>query len=142
MIRTFAEGDLDALLDTWYRASLIAHPFLTEDFLAQERKNIPELYMPHAETWVFDLDGDIVGFISLIENEVAAIFVEPDLQGRGIGRSLMDYVRALRGELEVDVFEANSIGRRFYDRYGFLPMREYMHEPTGQRVLRLHLPQA
>ena len=47
------------------------------------------------------------------------VFVAPGSQRRGGGRVLMDHVRASRDYLEVEVFEANEIGRAFYDAYGF-----------------------
>ena len=139
MIRKYHDHDLNELLEVWYQASLVAHPFLDESFLSQERQNIATIYMPMAETWVYVRAGHVVGFISLIGNEVGALFVAPVLQGQGIGRALMDHASALREELEVDVFKANSLGRRFYDRYGFSLEREHVHGQTGQPMLRLRL---
>ena len=49
----------------------------------------------------------------------------------------MDKAQALHGDLEVEVFKANSIGRKFYSTYGFEQLEEKSHEPTGQQVLRL-----
>ena len=40
MIRPYVEEDLEALLDVWYRASQIAHSFLTEDFFESERREM------------------------------------------------------------------------------------------------------
>lgn len=139
MIRAYQDNDLNEVLEVWYQASLLAHPFLDETFLSQERENIAKVYMPLAETWVYLRHGHLVGFISLIGHEVGAIFVDPTVHGEGIGRALMDHARALREELEVEVFKANRIGRRFYDRYGFSLEREHVHEQTGQPVLRLQL---
>ena len=45
----------------------------------------------------------------------------------------------LHGDLEVEVFKENSIGRNFYSHYGFEHLEEKVHEPTGQQVLRLKL---
>ena len=139
MIRPYAAKDLDDLLTAWGAASEIAHPFLSDEFIASERENIPDLYLPNAETWVFEADGTVVGFIALIGNEVGAIFVHPSHQKIGIGHQLMDMAKELRGELEVEVFAANSIGRAFYAKYGFIPIEEKVHEPTRQDVLRLRL---
>ena len=139
MIRAYQDADLDGLLDVWYRASLIAHPFMDDTFLTQERINIAKVYIPVAETWVYVSRARVVGFISLIGNEVGAIFVDPASQGKGIGRALMDHASATRKTLEVEVFKANPIGRRFYNRYGFTFEREEVHEQTGQPVLRLRL---
>lgn len=139
MIRPYAPDDLDRVLDVWYRASLVGHSFLTEEFLAAEREEIADRWMPLADTFVYELDGSIVGFVSLVGNEVGAIFVDPDHHGRGIGRALMDEARARRPYLELAVFEANEIGRRFYDAYGFRFVERHLHEPTGQTELRLRL---
>lgn len=139
MIRAYAATDLEDLLDVWYRASLLAHSFLDEAFFDGERLAIAEQWLPMAETTVYEADGRVVGFVALIGNEVGAIFVDPDHQSRGIGRALMDHAREARPFLELDVFEANSIGRRFYDAYGFEQVDRHVHEPTGQTELRLRL---
>ena len=138
-IRPYTDDDLEQLLDVWYRASLIAHPFLSEEFFEAERHEIAEQWLPVAETMVYEIDGRVVGFVALIGNEVGAIFVEPDSQGRGIGRALMDAARESRPLLELDVFEANSIGRRFYDAYGFEFVDRHMNEAVGLPELRLRL---
>lgn len=139
MIRAYRDSDLDELLEAWYRASLVAHPFLSADFLEQERENISAIYLPAAETYVYEKDGRVVGFIALVGDEVGGIFVDPALHGQGVGRALMDHARGLRTRLELDVFKDNAIGRRFYDRYGFRLVEEHQHEGTGQWLLRLVL---
>lgn len=139
MIRQYESRDLDDLLSVWASASELAHPFLSGEFLATERETIANVHLPKAETWVFEKAGRVVGFVSLLGNEVGAIFVDPEHHGTGIGRALMDKARALRGELEVEVFKANGIGRGFYAKYGFEPIGEKVHEETGHEVLRLRL---
>ena len=49
----------------------------------------------------------------------------------------MDKAQELYGNLEVEVFKENEIGRSFYSKYGFEQLEEKYHEPTGQQVLRL-----
>ena len=124
-------------MTSWENASRIAHTFLTEAFLAQERENIETIYMPRSDTWVAEQYGEIVGFLSLMGNEVGAIFLEPRCHGTGIGKALMDKAQELHGDLEVEVFEANSMGRKFYDRYGFHLIETKHHEETDQTILRL-----
>ncbi len=137
IIREYRENDLKDVLSCWENASKLAHPFLTSEFLDQERYNIPNVHLPSADTWVAELDRRVIGFISLLGNEVGAIFVEPEFHGVGAGRALMNKAQELHGDLEVEVFQANSIGRRFYSNYGFEPMSEKVHEETGNKVLRL-----
>ena len=139
MIRKYDTGDLAELLDVWYDAAQIAHPFWTRDLFEQERRDISEKFLPIAETWVFEKEGRVVGFIALLGDEVGGIFVAPTQHGQGIGRALMDHARASRDHLELEVFEANEIGRAFYDAYGFAVVGERLDEKTELRLLRLRL---
>jgi len=141
-LRLFAPDDLDALLSTWQSATRLAHPFLTEAFIEQEKFNIPNVYIPNAETWVVEQDGNVIGFLALIGNEIGGLFVRPDLHGTGAGWALMEKACQLHPCLEVEVFKENSIGRKFYDRCGFQLMHELNHEATGQMLLRMKLDQA
>ena len=136
-IRQYENSDLNAVLSSWETATRLAHPFMTDEFIAQERINVAEIYMPNTDTWVVDIDGNIEGFIALMGNEVGAIFLQPTHHGKGAGKALMDKAQELHGDLVVEVFKVNKIGRKFYSRYGFEQLEEKFHEPTGQQVLRL-----
>ena len=139
VIRKYNTHDLAELMDVWHDASQIAHPFWTSEMFDRERRDICQKFLPIAETWVFEAEGRVVGFIALLENEVGGIFVSPRRHGHGIGHALMDHARASRDHLELEVFEANKIGRAFYDAYGFNIVGERLDEETGLRVLRLRL---
>ena len=115
----------------------MAHPFMTDEFIANERKNVAEIYLPNTDTWVIKFDEEVKGFIALMGNEVGAIFLQPEFHGKGVGKALMDKAQELHGDLEVEVFKENSIGRKFYSQYGFEFLEQKLHEPTGQQVLRL-----
>ena len=130
MIRRYRPQDCEPVLSVWAAASALAHPFLSEGFLEQERQDIRNVYLPRAETWVWEADGHVVGFISLRGNEVGAVFVDPRFQRSGIGWALLDHARALRGDLEVEVFSENRIGRAFYAKYGFEPKPGLQPNPS------------
>lgn len=137
MIRRYQDGDTDAVVAVWRAAADLAHPFLSNEFQDQEAENVRHVYPQHAEFWVKEIDDRIVGFIALIESEVGAIFLVPDYHGRGIGRELMDFAVERKGAVTLDVFKENAIGRRFYDAYGFKPVKEYHHEPSGQMMVTM-----
>ncbi len=137
IIRKYKHDDLDGVLAAWETASKIAHPFLTEQFLEKERSDIPSVYLPGSDTFVAEQKGNILGFITLIDHEVGGIFVNSDYHSKGVGKALMDKAYERYGYLEVEVFEKNSIGRKFYSKYGFTYLSESIHKDTGNRVLRL-----
>ena len=139
MLRPYRHDDLEVVLDIWYRASLIAHSFLPEEFFEAERRQIAEEWLPVSETTVAEADERVVGFLSLIGTEVGGIFVDPEYQGRGIGRALMGHARRARPHLELAVFEDNLAGRRFYEAYGFLQVDRRISAESERYELRLRL---
>lgn len=136
-LRQYQDSDLNAVTTAWEAATRLAHAFMTDEFIAQERIKVGEVYMPNTDTWVAVENSEVIGFIALMGNEVGALFLQPGFHGKGIGKALMDKAQALHGELEVEVFKENAIGRGFYSRYGFEYLEEKHHDPTGQTLLRL-----
>lgn len=137
MIRKFQPSDTEALVAIWQSASSLAHPFLDEAFVAQEAVNLRTLHLPNAETWVLVEEDQPIGFVALVGDEIGGLFLEPSHHGKGLGRALVDHVVAIRNGLFVEVFEQNKIGRRFYDRYGFVEVGRYLHDASGESILRL-----
>lgn len=140
VIRPYQAKDLVNVLSAWENAARLAYPFLPEAFFPAERRAIQDEYLPNAETWVLERDGQVIGFISLLGNEVGGLFVQPAFHGTGAGRQLMDKAKSLHAILELSVFEQNQIGRAFYAKYGFVLVHRKRHEPTGQIELRLRYP--
>ncbi len=140
MIREYRPEDLPTVMDVWESAFVEAHPFLDQAFIDEERRVIPSLYMPRAETWVFETEGRIVGFISLLGHEVGGLFVAPAYQRRGIGRRLIEHARQRRGELVLEVFEQNTHARAFYEAEGFVLENQSTHEETGLLHFKYRLP--
>jgi putative acetyltransferase len=136
-IRAFQPADEDTVVSIWLEASKVATPFLSSDFLGKTRKQIREVWLQTAETWVYDDGNGVLGFIALIGNEVGGLFVHPEAQNRGIGRSLMDWASLHHEPLLTEVFEDNTVGRRFYERYGFRETNRYFHKPTEQNMIRM-----
>ena len=59
-IRPYRDEDLERMLEVWAAASALAHPFLTPEFLATERRNLATSYPNSAELWVCEVDGEVV----------------------------------------------------------------------------------
>ena len=137
MIRKFAKEDTDAVVATWRSASALAHPFLSQDFIDREAENVRNVYLALAETWVTEVDGKVVGFVSLIEDLVGGLFLDPAYHGRGYGKAMLDKAVAEKGALQVEVFAENASARRFYEAYGFQAREEFVHELSGQASIRM-----
>lgn len=141
MIRKYDPGDEDDVINVWRKSSAQAHPFLTESFQNREEENIRKIYLPSTATWVCEIEEKIVGFISMIKNEIGALFVLPELIGTGIGSELISHVNNSFKNLTVRVFEKNDIGRNFYDKKGFKIITQEIHEDSGEVMLFMELRQ-
>lgn len=142
MIRPYQAGvDDDAIVRIFIEASRQAHAFLGEEAIQSAARDVRDIYLSMARIHVAtDSDTGVIGFIALVENEIGGFFMHPAFRGRGHGFQLMDDAISRAGPLELEVFEANRIGRRFYDRYGFTVIGRSHDARFDQPVLRMRSP--
>jgi len=131
MIRDMHSQDTEAILDIWLRASIQAHGFISENFWRSQQDAMRNIYLPSAKSRVFESEGQVCGFYSLNQNALAALFVEPEHQGAGIGTQLLADAKIRRSTLELAVYSANVPARRFYARHGFVVLRDRPDEHTA-----------
>lgn len=137
MIRKHKEQDLEQIINVWYKSSTLAHPFLSSSYVEKVKSDMTNIYIPNSQTWVYEVENSIIGFISMLDNEIVGLFVLPNNHSQGIGTKLVDFIKKEQSNLEVEVFEKNQIGRAFYNKYGFEKMKDYYHEESANQVLRL-----
>ena len=66
------------------------------------------------------LDERVAGFLARDGDDVNALFVTPNAQGKGVGGALLRDAMQARARLVLWTFLANEGARQFYDRYGFV----------------------
>jgi GNAT superfamily N-acetyltransferase len=77
------------------------------------------------ELWVAEQDGALAGILVLDGDMVDQLYVEPGLTGRGIGSALLAVAKRERPQgLRLWAFQSNTGARRFYERHGFVEVRE------------------
>lgn len=137
MIRPYHRADSDAVLDLWLKASLQAHDFVPQAFWHEQLTAMRDHYLPQAETLVLEENDQVLGFVSLHEQRLAALFVSPHAQGRGLGRELLNEAKRRRDRLKLGVYRANTRAVAFYQAGGFVTVDE-THDPhTGQPELTM-----
>ncbi|WP_107331385.1 GNAT family protein [Metapseudomonas otitidis] len=77
MIRLARPDEYADLVDIWLEASLQAHDFIPEAFWHSQRDAVFNHYLPAAENWVVEESGQVRGFLSMVENHLAALFIHP-----------------------------------------------------------------
>jgi putative acetyltransferase len=119
MIRKATPADLPALLDIWLEATQRAHDFIEPSFWEGKFEDMRDHYLPSADVWLYERDGQPLGFFAVQEHVLAALFVSPSEHGQGIGSELLDKARSMTEGLELSVYERNSEAVAFYQRHGF-----------------------
>ncbi len=105
MIRDYRAADIDQILAIWLSASIKAHEFIESAFWKSKISEMRDVYIPSSETLVYEAEGAVVGFYSLYENNLAAIFVAPGSQGKGLGSVLLDHAKSRRESLQLAVYK-------------------------------------
>ena len=83
MLRASRSDDMDEIVEIWLLASLQAHDFVDASCWWQAQEDLRTRYLDHARIWVFEERGELLGFMALVDDYLAALFVRPDRQGRG-----------------------------------------------------------
>ena len=90
MIRKWTAKSLDPVLTLWLESTTFAHPFIDEQYWHDSLALVRDVYLPAAQTWVWEENDTLLGFISVMDNQfVGALFVAPQALHRGIGSALL-----------------------------------------------------
>lgn len=133
MIRAFNPSDIDAVLAIWLQASIKAHDFVAADFWVSQVDNMRDIYIPASKTYVYESESEVVGFYALYDNTLAAIFVSPEYQSKGIGKQLINHAKNQCAELTLSVYKENDASFQFYLAQGFSIVSEQADEHTGHQ---------
>lgn len=134
MIRAFKESDLTAVMQIWLGTNIKAHSFIPKEYWTGNY-SIVEKVLPQAEIYVYEDDdtNEIVGFIGLAKHFVEGFFVRETAQSHGIGKQLLDYVKEVKSDISLSVYQKNVRAVSFYRREGFAVQSENVDASTGEK---------
>jgi len=76
-------------------------------------------------------NGNIVGFCTVTAGHIDMIFVDPAVQSHGAGSALFADAEG-EGARTLECFRDNTFARAFYERRGWVCIREYTREFLGR----------
>ncbi len=132
-IKKFEGKDIDTVVELWYKTSIIAHNFIPNNYWGKNKEAMASIYLPNSETYLAITQGKIIGFISMAENYLAAIFVDSKTQGKGIGKTLLNFVKNKRTIIQLKVYLKNTKAVAFYKSHDFKIISEDTDEETGEK---------
>ena len=131
MVRDFQAEDLNRIMELWLETNIQAHDFIKKSYWQDHFDEVMEI-LPNASVYVYEDNGSIEGFIGLVDNYIAGIFISNDNQSRGIGRQLLHHVKGNHNELSLKVYEKNQRAVKFYLREGFLVAEKQEDRDNGE----------
>ena len=131
-IRKLENKDIKKVVELWYETSVQAHDFISPDYWKENKEAMTTVYLPNSEAYLAIKEDEIVGFIAMAENYLAAIFVQTNMQGYGIGRKLLNYIKERRETIQLKVYKKNSKSVQFYKNQDFKLLSENREENTNE----------
>lgn len=134
MIRKFKEDDLNTVMQIWFDTNIKAHHFISRQYWIDNYEMVKDI-LPKKEIYVYEDDNinQINGFIGLMDNYIAGIFVNKNNQSRGIGKQLLDYVKEIKETLNLSVYQKNIRAISFYQREQFVIQSEHIDNDNNEK---------
>lgn len=117
-----------------------------QDYCAAIIAQVEQSFSPQAivqwlslrKVYVATVEQRVVATASLDAEVVRSVFVEPQQQGRGIGRQLMDEIHqaALRAQIDVLKVPSSITAQGFYTSLGYEKVRDEFHGAERTIVMR------
>ncbi|GAA0288071.1 putative acetyltransferase [Gracilibacillus halotolerans] len=134
-ITKYIESDVNKLIEIWYEGSITAHNFINKDYWKTQQEDMKEKYLPMSETYVIRNEKEVVGFASMVDDYLAALFIDVHHQGHGYGKRLLNFVKEHSNTIQLKVYKKNKNAVNFYLKNGFLISEELIDEPTAEEEL-------
>ena len=91
--------------------------------------------LPASEVYVCKENQQVTGFIGLMDDYIAGVFVDEKKQCQGLGKELLDHAKQIKKRLTLHVYQKNERALHFYLREGFQIEHEQTDENTGETEL-------
>ena len=128
MIRQARPDDLDEIARIFCDSRAEAMPWLP---VVHSLEDVREFYagrLAEDELYVFERDGDVLGWSLIAGGELDGLYVAPEHQRCGVGAALFRHVQGRRpAGFGFWVFRDNAPARRFYESHG----ARFLYETDG-----------
>ena len=143
VIRPMRESDTERMqeLHTACLRELCAKDYSDQQIEGWLAGRTPAGYVKMVEThgermFVATLDDVVVGFASWRDIELCSLYVDPNHNGKGIGRALHQACDDDASTMRRRIIRVDSTltGRRFYEQLGYRLTRRTVHNNGGVRI--------
>ena len=132
MVRKLQKADIDRVADIWLDTNIRAHNFISKQYWQNNFSIVKEM-LSQSEIYVYEEKNEIQGFVGLSDKYIEGIFVSSKEQSKRIGNLLMCYVKNIKNQLSLSVYQKNIRAVNFYQKEDFNIQSENVDENTGEK---------
>lgn len=129
--RQLPHETLEKIMQIWLNANQDAHSFVPAAYFLEHYGQVRGLIFG-ADIYVFEENGEVLGFAGIEGSYLAGLFVKRAARGRGIGKALLQACIAENKKTHLHVYAKNKGAVQFYQNNGFLIIGEKLNEDTKE----------
>ena len=132
-IRPYEPRDLDFAAEAANAACRQAYAYFGYNHpVSVTRTRLGEALAEGQRCFVPEVDGVVVGVLTLKPAFIDKLFIAPHWQGLGIGSACLDFAKSLYPSgIELHSAQQNFDACRLYERHGFIAVTHLIFEPIG-----------
>ena len=132
MIEKLQKPDIDTVIYIWFDTNIKSHNFISAQYWKNNLETVKQMIL-QAEVYIYKEKNKIQGFIGLNDEYIAGIFVASEAQSHGIGKQLIDFVKGIKRQLNLRVYQKNTRAIQFYQREGFKILNQDVDKNTNEK---------
>ena len=123
-IREYRQEDFDAVTILWRVARERSLPEFQREkghFFFEDQGYFRDHILKNNKVWVVEIDKRVVAFMAMAGEFIDQLYIHPDHQRRGMGKSLLDFARMQSpNHLWLYTLRINVNACAFYEKNGFV----------------------
>lgn len=131
MIRKFEKKDTERVMQIWLEVNIETHDFVPSKYWLSQYQSVQKQIL-QADIYVYEQDKEIQGFVGMMDDYLAGIFVDKKCRSMGIGKSLLECVKKNYPAFSLNVYQKNCRAVNFYLREGLSIVSKEIDEDTGE----------